>query len=155
MKLTPRKIAIIILFIVFLYISVSAIFDAYLKLDQEWRDFASVIGFSIFGIFLIFMRKISNKNQYLIESVEVLILLIVPTVASFRLLAINDLGKNLLGGIIVVIDVIWFAYFYFFGKNTGEEVEFQQARKIILIVFLEILFMGILTFGFVVSILHL
>ncbi|MFZ1076265.1 MAG: hypothetical protein WAN47_02415 [Nitrosotalea sp.] len=154
MKLKPRSIVITILLVTALFILLRAVFDAYLKLDQEWKDLVTVIGFSVFGLFLIFVRRIPKVNHYLIESMEVLILGIVPTIASFRLVAVSDLGKYSLGGMIVCIDMIWFVYYISIGRKRATEDEFKQAKWIIIVVFFEILGMGLLTYGFVSIVLH-
>lgn len=63
MKLT-RKSAIVVASIVAYFFVVHTFFDEYRVLDKVWKDFITVLGFSIFGIFFVFMKKIALVQNY-------------------------------------------------------------------------------------------
>ncbi len=124
--------------------------DGVQQFQQLYGSFSSVVIFSLFGVVLYALKKKPESNLHLVEALELLIIAMAPTAASFPIIAVSALGKNLIAGLLTSISVIWFVFFYF--KNGSTEKEKQdiiKSRRIILFIFIMLALLGIFAFVFV------
>ncbi|MBI3842718.1 MAG: hypothetical protein HY295_06230 [Thaumarchaeota archaeon] len=151
MKLYAKTIVIAIVICFGWFVFVDTFLHAYRELDSLWQHFIAVAGLSIIGVFLFFMKSKPEANKAIIDAMEMLIIGIVPTIASFPLLAVTDQGKFLISGFLAVVTVIWFVYFAFFRKGTTEKEkkDIQNAKRPILALFISLIIMVLASFGMI------
>lgn len=92
-----------------------------IKLDEHYRTFVLVVSASVIGIFLIAVKKIEGIDKVLIESFEILLLIILASVATFPLLS-NPIGNLRYGSVILMLTTGgWWGFYVFRFINNYEK----------------------------------
>lgn len=129
------------------------LFQSYFNLDKEWRNFIPILGLSALGVGLYFLRRHPKSNPHWIDSMSMLIIGIGPVTATFDLLPKDALGRILMPSFVILISVIWFAYFGIImrpqvyendsEKTKKEELDIKQTKKSTLVFFAFLLVLSI------------
>lgn len=133
--------------------------QGFFNLDKEWRNFIPLLGLSILGVGLYFLRRHPKSNRHWIDSMSMLIIGIGPAAAIFDLLPKDDIGRMLMPFFVILISVVWFGYFGILmkpqiyendsEKTKTEELHIKQTRYSALIFFLLLLILSISMFGII------
>lgn len=122
------------------------IFQSFFNLDKEWRSFIPILGLSILGVGMYFLRRHPKSNPHWIDSMSMLIIGIGPVTATFDLLPKDALGRILMPSFVILVSVIWFVYFGILmkpqtyvndpAKTKKEELDIKQTKYSALVFFL-------------------
>ncbi len=133
-----------------------SLFQGFFNLDKEWRIFIPILGLSILGVGLYFLRRHHKSNPHWIDSMSMLIIGIGPSTASFNLLPKDDIGRILMPVFVILVSVIWFVYFGILikpqtYKNDSEKIKreefhIKQTKYSALVFFLFLLILSITMF---------
>lgn len=133
MRIDYKTLAGVVIFsMVWLFVG-PKLLEEYFSINSILREFIGVAALSVLGVVLFILKNHYNVNHHLIDSMEMLIIGITPTTASFRLIAIDDYGRILMPVFLVVITVFWFIYFGFIVKakeHTNSEEIAKERRRI-------------------------
>ena len=163
MKINYKNLAIIIIFSVVWLFTGPTILNVFFDLEPTIRNFIPVVMLSIIGIAMFILKRHYEDeiNNHQIDSLEMLIVIITPTVASFVLLPKDDLGRIFMPIFLVIVTMFWFIYFRFAIKEKEykaedkkqKEQEFvRQTKNSTLVIFLFLLALEIAVFIDVLSI---
>lgn len=151
MKFSPKRMGVA-------FVAISAWFylwnyllrDGFQQFQQLYGSFSSVVIFSLFGVVLYALKKKPEANLHLVEALELLIIAMAPTAASFPIIAVSPLGKSLIAALLSSISVIWFVFFYFQdGTTDKEKQDIINSRRIILFIFIMLAILSVFAFAFV------
>jgi hypothetical protein len=102
-----------------------------IKLDEHSRPFVLVVSASILGIFLIAVKEIEGVDRVLVESVEILLLIIIASVATFPLLS-NPTGNLRYGAVLLMLTIGGWWGFYVCSRfiKIHEKEEKEKAKNV-------------------------
>ena len=141
------------IFSIGLYLTTESALSQFQKLDKDWQHFIPLLGLAVLALLLFAIRNKPNVNKHQLLSLELLILIISPTVDSFTILAKYHLF--ILAAPIFVLTVAGWFFFIFTreGKSDVEKNEITKANKIYALWFSGLLIMGITLLWMVLQIL--
>lgn len=118
------------------------------QLEPEYKDFIPMAGLSVCGLVLVAVRDKKGANKHLLTSLEVLIIIAVPSIAGLRFLMDTQIGQYFFAGGVVLFSVLWFVYFGMMKKGKNEEeIQFiKKSRSTITLVFATLLGYGLASF---------
>ena len=118
------------------------------SLDREFRDFVPIVGLSGIALFLMAIRNAKGINKHLLTSMEVLIIVSVPSIVGLQFLFDIDVGKSIFPGGIALFSVAWGIYFGFKrGKTDEEQKDIDKARLQIILMFVVLVSFSLIAFG--------
>lgn len=157
MKLNYKNLVAFTIFAVIWLFTGPTILNEFFNLEPSVRNFIPVAALSVLAVVLfVLKRKYEDEiNHHQIDSLEMLIVAITPTVGSFTLLPRDDLGRIFMPIFLVIISVFWFIYFVFMIKpkkptddkrNEKEELFVKQTKRSTVMIFLFLLVLEIAVF---------
>lgn len=160
MKINYKNILIVIIFSIAWLFTGPTILENFFNLEDNLRNFIPIASLSILGVILFMLKRHYEVNFHQVDSMEMLIVAITPTVASFTLLPVSDFGRILMPVFLVLITVFWFIYFTFiikakefleYEKNKKEQLFIKQTKRSTLVIFLFLIVLEIALFENILS----
>lgn len=155
-KITYKDIIFIIIISIGWIFGGRILLQEFFSLDAVVRSFISILGLSIMGVILFILKRHPDANPHFIDSMEMLIIGIGPTVASFELLPKDDFGRIFMPVITALITVFWFVYFGFFIKpreySEPDKIErekrfIKQSKGVTLVLFCGLIVLELVLFS--------
>ncbi|HXV66253.1 MAG TPA: hypothetical protein VD731_03350 [Nitrosopumilaceae archaeon] len=162
MKINYKNLGIFLIFATIWLFFGPRILAEHFSFELELRNFISTTAISVLAVVLFVLKRHYGLNPHLVDSMEMLIVGITPTVASFHFLKVDDYGRVLMAVFAVCVTVFWFLYFWFgikpkeyvdYDENEKEKLFISQTKHITLVVFISLLileffmFQSVLTFN--------